>query len=149
MSQRPSQPHPSRATRSLPHKRPYLNAMLFTVIQFLFGTAFLTVMVILILHPTSMTQAVPLLLLGLTLASWGLAYGVRRLARCPLCKGTPLIDSAAVKHQRARKPGPLNQGVTAMLSLLLTLRFRCMYCGTLFDLLRNPGADRPLRDPER
>jgi DNA-directed RNA polymerase subunit RPC12/RpoP len=77
---------------------------------------------------------------------WLTAYFKRRAAKCPLCKGTPLLNSGAVPHPRARRIRPLNQGVSAMLSIMATQRFRCMYCGSDYDLLK-PRSRRTYVNP--
>ena len=51
---------------------------------------------------------------------WLIAFFKRRAAYCPLCKGTPLINSGALPHSRARRLFPLNHGVTATLSIIAT-----------------------------
>ncbi len=60
----------------------------------------------------------------------------RRSARCPLCIGTPLLNSGALAHKRSFALGPLNEGFTAVLCIACTQKFRCMYCGTRYDLLK-------------
>lgn len=80
----------------------------------------------------------------LTIVIWSAAYLSRRKAYCPLCKGTPLLDSRASMHSRATRIFPLNYGTTNLLRMLLTRRFRCQFCGSPFDLLkvqsREPGS---------
>ena len=71
-----------------------------------------------------------------SVASWLLAFIKRRGVYCPLCKGTPLVNSGARPHAKAWRIPPLNQGTSAMLSLLASQRFRCMYCGETFDLMK-------------
>lgn len=78
--------------------------------------------------------------------SWLIGYFRRASAKCPLCKGTPLLDTAAAKHKKAFRIRPLNYGTTAQVSLLLSHRFRCMYCGTGFDLLRRSSSVRGRSD---
>ncbi len=78
--------------------------------------------------------------------SWLIAYFKRRGVLCPLCKGTPLVNSGARPHVRARRIGPLNHGMSAVFSIMATQKFRCMYCGSNYDLLKPrtrllPGAD--------
>ena len=77
--------------------------------------------------------------LGAIAITWVIGYIFRRSARCPLCKGTPLLDTKASKHRKAVRIRPFNFGATALLHLTFSYRFRCMYCGTPFDLLRKPG----------
>jgi len=72
-----------------------------------------------------------------SIITWLLACAKRRSALCPLCKGTPLINSGAHPHVRARQLSILNHGISAALSIMFTHKFRCMYCGTDFDLLKS------------
>lgn len=77
-----------------------------------------------------------------SLITFIIAYIKRRSARCPLCKGTPLVNTWARPHSNAFSIPPLNHGYTAMLSITLTQKFCCMYCGTKFDLLKPTGQKR-------
>ncbi|WP_348223655.1 hypothetical protein [Luteolibacter sp.] len=77
---------------------------------------------------------------------WVIAFFKRRSAHCPLCKGTPLINSGALAHSRATRIFPFNHGVSATLSIIATQTFRCMYCGSDFDLLKTPSHLRGARD---
>ncbi len=61
------------------------------------------------------------------------AYYTHRLT-CPLCHGVVLHEKRCHKHREARKLPLLGYRATAVLSLLLTGTFSCMYCGTLFRL---------------
>jgi len=63
-----------------------------------------------------------------------ISFLTRRCARCPLCKGTPLIHTGAIAHQVAFRVPPFNHATTATLNILCSQRFRCMYCGSRFDL---------------
>jgi len=72
--------------------------------------------------------------------SWVLCFLKRRSARCPLCKGTPFLDTGALTHRKASRLFPLNHGTSAVLSTLFTQRFRCMYCGTRYDLLKRHSS---------
>ncbi|MEO5714433.1 MAG: hypothetical protein ABIT37_13175 [Luteolibacter sp.] len=77
--------------------------------------------------------------LAFSAASWLLAFFKRRAAHCPLCKGTPLVNSGAHTHAKAFRLVPFNHGITAVLSIIATQRFRCMYCGSDYDLLKPPS----------
>jgi transposase-like protein len=73
---------------------------------------------------------------------------VSRLAQtphtiCPLCKGTPLVETGARLHERANGC-PLTHGTSTILSILFLQRFRCMYCGTDYDLLKESKRHRSL-----
>jgi len=71
-----------------------------------------------------------------------ISYSRRRAARCPLCIGTPLMNTGALTHKRSTKLAPLNEGYTALLSIAFTQKFRCMYCGTRYDLLKSTHKQR-------
>ena len=74
--------------------------------------------------------------MGFSALMWLVAYFKRRSAHCPLCKGTPLLNTGARTHMRARRLFPFSHGVTATFSILAVQRFRCMYCGSDYDLLK-------------
>ncbi len=61
------------------------------------------------------------------------AWHTHRLT-CPLCHGTVLHEKRCHKHRDAQKLPLIGYRATAVLSLLCTARFSCMYCGTLFRL---------------
>ncbi len=128
--------------RSLPHRRPYHIAVFFTVLHYLCVVAFLSILGVFASRPSEAMLRPVLGMLVLCLATWFVAFLRRRKVRCPLCKGTPLLDSRAVAHPAARRWKPLNYGNTAVLGVLFTHRFRCMYCGTSFDLLKSAGSRR-------
>ncbi len=128
--------------RSLPHRRPYHIAVFFAVLHYLCVVAFLSILGVFASRPGEAMLMPVLGALVLCLATWFVAFLKRRKVCCPLCKGTPLLDSRAVTHPGARRLKPLNHGNTAVLDVLFTHRFRCMYCGTSFDLLKAPGSRR-------
>jgi hypothetical protein len=138
-----SRPDPVSRCRSIHDKRPFRNAIFFTLVHYLCLIAFLTCGVILTLHPTPMTMVKPLVAsaagCGVT---WLVAFLRRRSARCPLCKGSPLVDSGAVKHAKAYRLRPFNHGTTSVLGILFLSRFRCMYCGTPYDLQKRSSVER-------
>ena len=61
------------------------------------------------------------------------AWHTHRL-NCPLCHGTVLHEKRCRKHRDARKLPLIGHRATAVLSLLCTGLFSCMYCGTQFRL---------------
>ena len=142
MSSRPVADPVSRA-RSIHDKRPFHRAIFFTLVHYLSGIAFVTCGVILFLHSTPMTVAKPLVASAVTFAvTWLISFLRRRSARCPLCKGSPLLDSGAAKHAKAYRLRPFNHGTTAVLGILFLNRFRCMYCGTPYDLQKLSAVER-------
>jgi hypothetical protein len=133
--------------RSLQHRLPFVHAVFWSVIHYLCLVASLTAVIAFFIEPTVLATRVIagcLLLTGLT---WLVAMFLRRSAHCPLCKGTPLINSGALTHNRAVRLPPFNEGVTATLSIIASHKFRCMYCGSLFDLLKTPARLRYKSNP--
>jgi hypothetical protein len=142
MPSRPVADSVARA-RSIHDKRPFTSAIFFTLVHYLCIIAFITCAVILFLHPTPMTMAKPLIASAMALAlTWLISYLRRRSARCPLCKGSPLLDSGAAKHAKASRLRPFNCGTTAVLGIFFLNRFRCMYCGTPYDLQKRSAVER-------
>ena len=131
----------SRA-RSLHDKRPYHVAVFFTLIHYLCLIALLTCGVILALNPVPGSVQILMVSLLACIVSWLVAFCKRRSVRCPLCKGTPLLDGGASKHAKAFRLPPLNHGNTAVLGILFLQRFRCMYCGTPYDMLKKSSQLR-------
>jgi len=140
-------PGPVRAPRgahSLPHRRPFVAAALLALLHCLLGVALVALAWVFLVRgdpaagPWLLATAIALAL------AWLVALPVRRAARCPLCRGTPLLDTRAAPHPKASRVAPLNHGTTALLSLAFRHRFRCMFCGTPFDLLkRRPSRRQP------
>jgi hypothetical protein len=56
--------------------------------------------------------------------------------RCSLCHGTPLLGKNCRKHTIANKLPFLTYRASAILHLIFTGRFRCMFCSTPFRLGR-------------
>ncbi len=63
--------------------------------------------------------------------------GVFLLSRsltCPLCHGPVMQERRCRKHADAFRLWPLSYRASAVLALLCTAAFRCMYCGTGFRM---------------
>lgn len=124
--------------RSLPSARPFRVAVFFSALQLLGLVVMVTGLVCFTREANYIASRILLGGLGFSVLAWFIAFFKRRSAFCPLCKGTPLINSGARAHVRAKRIFPFNHGTTATLSILATQRFRCMYCGSDFDLLKPP-----------
>ena len=61
------------------------------------------------------------------------AWNTHRL-KCPLCHGMVLHENRCRKHREAKKLPLLGYRASAVVSLLCTGLFSCMYCGTVFRL---------------
>jgi hypothetical protein len=128
-------PRVSRA-RSVRSARPFRMAVFYWSLAWLGMGLSLTVLAVAIATPDPL---MPQLLIGALAFGglmWLIAFFKRRAACCPLCKGTPLLNSGAMPHQRARRLPPFNHGVSAMLSIMVRQRFHCMYCASEYDLLK-------------
>jgi hypothetical protein len=128
--------------RSLPYRRTYFWAVLWSAINYLAIIATITVASIFIIEPTRQTMVI---LVGSMIAStltWIIAFFRRRATQCPLCKGTPLVSSGALVHRKATRIFPFNHGASAVISILAVQKFRCMYCATQYDLLKPRDSNR-------
>ena len=136
----PSPPGRERVqrARSLPHSRPFRVAVFFCSLHYLGLIACATALGAFFVNPSEAASRLLVAGIGFSALTWLIAFFKRRSVFCPLCKGTPLINSGARTHIRARRILPLNHGTTAVLSILATQKFRCMYCGSDFDLLKPP-----------
>lgn len=131
--------------RSLPTAWPFTRATIFSALHYLGIIGAFTAAMVFLLRPDRLACEVFLSSLAFCVVTWPVAYLTRRTARCPLCCGTPLASSGARPHSRAVRIFPLNHGVTATLSILATQKFRCMYCGSDFDLMKTPSHRRGRR----
>ena len=122
--------------RSLPHPGPFRVVACLTALFILSLIAASTSLVcILVRHDLAAKN----LLVGAMAASamiWFITMLLRRKVLCPLCKGTPLLNNNAIVHSRAWRLWPLNHGFTAIISIIVSQKFRCIYCGSDFDLLK-------------
>ena len=132
-------PEKSSRYRSLPSARHYRFAIFLCAVHYLCVIAMITTAVLLVLKPDQRASKLLIATAVCTIVSWFFAFLKRRTTLCPLCKGTPLLESGAHYHQRARRLPPLSHATTTILSVLFLQKFRCMYCGSDYDLLKRPG----------
>ena len=128
--------------RSLPSSWPFAVAAFFSALHYLGIIAALTGVVLFGIEQSHLAVRVILGGIGFSVVTGFIAFFKRRAAHCPLCKGTPLINSGARAHSRATRIPPFNRGVSATLSVIACQNFRCMYCGSDFDLLKTPSHRR-------
>ena len=137
---------PARArflhARSLPSKRSFNIAVFFSALHFLGLIMTITALALFVHEPGLLARNLILGGIGFSVVTWFIALFKRRAAHCPLCKGTPLINSGARPHSRAKRISPFSHGVSAIISIIATQRFRCMYCGSDFDMLKKPSYQR-------
>jgi len=122
--------------RSIPNPKYFNIAAFYCVIHYLGLITLLTTLAIVLVNPTETGLIIVLASLGFSILSWLFAYSRRKNTFCPLCKGTPLINSGATPHSSARRIFPFNNGVSAVISIIATQKFCCMDCGAKFDLLK-------------
>lgn len=127
--------------RSVPHKRPFAIALVLAALHYLSLVATAAAMFMFILRGDGLSAKLLAGTVILSTFTWVLSFLKRRTARCPLCKGTPYLESGAETHRKATRIFPLNHGTSAIVSSLFTQRFRCMFCGTRYDLLK-PSTKR-------
>lgn len=125
--------------RSVPHKRPLVTAIAMSVAFYISLAALLSTVFVFFTREDLFSAILMIGSGAFSMILWILSFLKRRDARCPLCKGTPLLDSAARCHVNARRVFPLNYGTTAVLSSIFRQKYTCQYCGTPFDLLKVPG----------
>ena len=128
--------------RSLPSSRPFSVAAVFSALHYLGLITTATAFVLFLTEPSQLASKVIVGGLAFSGVTWMIAFFKRRCAHCPLCKGTPMINSGALAHSRATRIYPFNHGVSATLSIIATQTFRCMYCGSDFDMLKKPSYQR-------
>lgn len=131
--------------RSLRSKRQFYVTVSFSALHFLGLILTITALIFFVLKPSPLGRNFILGGIGFSVVTWLIAFFKRRDAHCPLCKGTPLINSGARPHTRAKLIPPFNHGVSATISIITTQTFRCMYCGSDFDLLKPPSHRRGIR----
>ena len=131
----------SARCRSVPYRTPYYVATFWMIFHLFCVSGTLTLLVLFFLHhrTVDVSQFKKLIVIGAvaSLVSLVISYSRRRAARCPLCIGTPLMNTGALTHKRSTTIGPLNEGYSALVSIAFTQKFRCMYCGTRYDLLKS------------
>ena len=147
-------PHPVSAPkqaqvsrfRSVPQRQPFVQSVFLSAMHYMGILAAATTLTIFLTDPNPLATKVLIVCLAFTAVTWLLAFFKRHATHCPLCKGTPLINTGAIPHQKAKRLFPFNHGVTATLSIIATQKFCCMYCGTGFDILKPPSH---LRDKDQ
>lgn len=126
----------------MPHRSPFIWAQILAVVNFACGVAVLTSIPILLLYPSQKNIKVLVACMASYMLTAMVSFLKRRKVLCPLCKGTPLVSSQAEIHPRASRIFPLDYGTSTLLTLIASQTFRCMYCASRFDLLKNRPEPR-------
>lgn len=125
--------------RSLPSRKPFDVAVIFSMIHYFGIVITVTALVCYLMEPSQLASKFVAGGLVFCALSWLIAFFKRRAAFCPLCKGTPLMNSGAHTHVKATRIVPFNHGTSALLAIIANQKFRCMYCGSDYDLLKPPS----------
>lgn len=132
--------------RSMPYRATFYIATFWTLLHLFCIVATLTALALFLTnHKTNPSSFYLYSVLGgllLTFLTLVISYFKRRAARCPLCRGTPLLNSGALAHKKSQCIAPFNHGYTALLSIVFTQKMSCMYCGTNYDLLKTSSHSR-------
>ena len=129
-------PAPARQRRSHTFHRPWriwIVSLLFVVFGVSFA-AFLTAAIALPVVGQRWIGIAALACAFISVVSRLAAFVLSRDLHCGLCHGTVMSEKRCRKHADAVRLRPLGYRATAVLSVLFTLSFRCMYCGTRFKL---------------
>ena len=130
-----------KRARSVPFKKPFLRAALFGGLFYLLLIGIIAAIGVYLKLQSGSSVKILLGLIAVAGFVWIIGLFKRRSACCPLCKGTPFLNTGAHLHEKAYKLPMLNHGNTNMVRTIFTQRFRCMYCGTPYDFLK------PVTDP--
>jgi hypothetical protein len=80
---------------------------------------------------------------GAFIVSLVLSLLISLTVKCPLCHGTPLHSRFGCrKHRLADHWPPLTYRTAVVLRILVSLSFRCIYCGTPFRLFKKSARLR-------
>jgi hypothetical protein len=138
---RPADPLPSQAPRERRKRHFPRSARLFVVAllmlaAFLGFLAFAAGVAGMMLTRQQTWGWLALLGLGVFVTSRVIVFFMADSLNCPLCHGAVMKVRRCRKHDDAFRLWPLSHRASAVLSLLTTFSFRCMYCGTSYRLGR-------------
>jgi hypothetical protein len=142
-------PDPGPRMRSVPYRGPYIWAEIFALFHYCGTVALLTSLPLFFLYPNHTSVRIVIGCVIFFAFTAVVSFLKRRHVLCPLCKGTPLVNSRALVHSKATRIFPLDYGTSAMLILVFSQTFRCMYCGARFDLLKPRQDLRALKAPRQ
>jgi hypothetical protein len=126
----------TRERRSRAFHRPWriwIVSLLLTL-SFVSFCAFIALAVALPVTGSRMIGVGSLACLALFIASRLSAFVLSGRLHCGLCHGAVMTETGCRKHADAVRVRPLSYRATAVLGVLLTLSFKCMYCGMRFRL---------------
>ncbi|MEM9079194.1 MAG: hypothetical protein AAGC74_00700 [Verrucomicrobiota bacterium] len=136
--------------RSIPRKASFYLAMRWAAATYLSFICCFAALGAFVIRPSTLAAYLLIALAFISLITWSISLVVRKRAACPLCKGTPFRDTGSASHERALRFYPLNYGTSNLLRALIARRFRCHFCGTPFDFLKEhiPGGSETPENPQ-
>jgi hypothetical protein len=126
----------ARQARSVPYKRPFITALLVSAFFYLLLIGTAAALFALMVAPNKNAASLLIGFAGFSAFLWFFSFSKRHSCHCPFCKGTPLLDSGATRHEKAVRFFPLNYGTSNVIRSIARQHFRCQFCGTPFDLLK-------------
>ena len=129
----------AKRARSVPYKRPFVVAIFLSVLFYLALIGALAALGAFMIQQNKTSATLLVALGGISSFLWLISFFKRRACHCPLCKGTPYLDSGAHYHTKAVRFFPLNHGTSNVVRSFVRQQFRCQFCGTPFDLLKPKG----------
>ena len=142
-------PYGQRA-RSVPHKGAFLVAVWWMCLFWIGLLATLTALIVLLVQePTKFKAIVFIVCMGSTALVWLIGFFKRLNARCPLCKGTPYLQTGAHVHEKATRIFPFNYSTSNLIRTVFAQRMRCHYCGTPYDYLKPVKKRRSQEEAEK
>jgi hypothetical protein len=139
----------TKRSRSMPYRGSFYVATFWTLFYIFWIITTITAVVMFLLYhknnPSHFFLYTVVIGVLFSLLSLIISFFKRRKALCPLCRGTPLLNNGARVHQKSLYIPPLNHGYTAIVSIVFTQKFCCMYCGTKYDLLKESSKKRSAR----
>jgi hypothetical protein len=133
--------------RAVPGKRPFILAVLASACFYLALVGTTAALFALMVNPGRNSAALLIGFAGFSALLWMISFLMRRRCPCPLCLGTPFVDSSSVRHRKAVRIFPLTYGTSNVIRALVRQHFRCQCCGTPFDLLKPltlPAVEAPV-----
>jgi hypothetical protein len=136
---RPAEPRPreesrERRVRHFPHSARLLVVALLLFLAFVGFLAFVAGAVGMMATRLPEWGWLALGGLGVVVITRVVVFIIGDLLTCPLCHGAVMRQRRCHKHADALRLWPLSHRACAVLSLLTTFGFRCMYCGTAYRL---------------
>lgn len=135
--------------RALSHSNHFFQAVVLYTVHLFCLIATITLIVLLMKTGHENAPTILAASIGISAFTGVIAYIKRRGTICPLCRSASLIGTRACRNERAKRIWPFSFAVSSMISIIFLQRFRCMHCGTDFDLLKEPRRQQLHKEEKR